>query len=1075
MAEQTFRSPGFFEKEIDLSARQATPLGIPAGIIGTSVKGPAFVPVTVGSLADFETRFGSLDPDRFGPYAVREFLKNRTAVTYIRVLGAGANETTTDIETTRTKGTVKNAGFSVAAVAQTDPGTLYKKHKGAVQFLVASHSINEHEQRGYPAFSDNDSFPNTGYTVAAGGCNIVRGVLFTTTGSRFAVLDYDQTWASAHNDPQGSEDDVASQGDLGLGGTTAASHFKLVLSSSSGAEFANDESSGLRIYTASLDPNDQQYIGKILNTDPHKFQSEEHLLYLDFAVESEVAKAIDTNGVAIVSGSASTTTDGGDTTTAFLNLFGKFNTRYTTPTTPMIISQPFGAKEYQLMRFETISDGQWGNNKFKVSIANIRKSSDPNDKFGSFEVQVRRFGDSDIDTEILERYPECNLNPNSDRYIARLIGDKKVTYNFDADDIDERRLLINGKYPNKSARIRVSMHLDVENEEVPAESLPFGFLGIPTIKTNNTLTDSSTQLKAPDGSALGESTPGTNRLAMSGSRQDLSLATIVGSNQTLTGSIVPPLPMRFKITRGNVAKTGYSLGQPGDDERVDGRFYWGVKFERTPVSSSAGNGSTDLAILNTNVSKTANPLVAAYTKFAGIKKLDTVVTGTGADVFNNNKFTLARVALVNVLDSSQHISDVTGTAKEHMLDACYIRNGNPDSSKYTIPDPVQGSNSRITMATLVHSSAVVFNRFTDFNKFSTIFYGGFDGLNILDKDNHLMTDKASSSDTGGLAGETVTGGLGLTSTDDGTMSGKGRKNNVVNAYRVASRIITDPIANNINILAIPGIRDKFVSDYTLDRVKDYGMAIYLMDLVNYGIDSAGSSERLFGDSSLKPNVRETTEQLDSRSIDNNYTATYFPDVWIEDPVNNRNVKVPASIAGLSALAYNDRVSFPWFAPAGFNRGALDFVKNTATRLTSADRDSLYDVRINPIANFPNGGFVIFGQKTLQMAKSALDRVNVRRMLLEVKRLVVGVANRLLFEQNTPATRSRFVAQVTPLLALVQAQAGIEQFRVVCDDTNNSQDDVESNKMNGRIVVVPTRAVEFIAIDFIVTNSGVSFE
>ena len=136
---------------------------------------------------------------------------------------------------------------------------------------------------------------------------------------------------------------------------------------------------------------------------------------------------------------------------------------------------------------------------------------------------------------------------------------------------------------------------------------------------------------------------------------------------------------------------------------------------------------------------------------------------------------------------------------------------------------------------------------------------------------------------------------------------------------------------------------------------------------------------------------------------------------------------------------------------------------------------LYDGRINPIATFPSSGFVIFGQKTLQQAKSALDRVNVRRLLLEVKRLVAGVAKKLLFEQNDAATRSRFVSQVTPLLALIQTQSGIEQFRVVCDDTNNTSLDVEANRMNGRIVIVPTRAVEFISIDFIVTNSGVSFE
>lgn len=1083
MAEQTFRSPGFFEKEIDLSARQASPLGIPAGIAGTAVKGPAFVPVTIGSLADFETRFGSLDPNRFGPYAVREFLKNRTAVTYVRTLGAGANDTTSDIESTRTQGTVKNAGFKLvssdASVAAGEGGN--KKSNGAVQFLVASHSVHEHESRGFPIFSNNDSFSTTP--------KIVRAVLFTTTGSRFTVLDYNQTWQDGHHfgltDAKGLEDDMAKVGVVDAKSATA--HFKLVLSSSAGAKFANDDNvGGVKIFTASLDPNDQQYVGKILNTDPHKFQDQQHLLYLDLPVESEIASVVASDlisTVAICSGSSALSNDSGLSTTAFLDLFGRFDTRYTVPATPSIISQPFGRKEYELFHFETISDGQWGNDKFKLSIANIRKSSDPNNKFGSFEVQLRRFSDNDLSTEILERYPECNLNPKSDRYIAKVIGDKKVVFNFDADDVEERRLTLSGKYPNLSARIRVVMNPEVEEARVPAESVPFGFRGITVMKTSETLTDNEVILKDAGGNALGHvgtTTPGemgASRIFFSGSnRPGVGVAGIdTEFVDQLTGSILPPLPLRHKLTRGATATAGVLLGHPGSDERVDSRFYWGVKSTRTPVTSSSGNGTVVNAILNTNISKTINPLVRSYTRFHGIEKLDTLVTGSGADRFNNNKFTLARVALGNTLNSANHITNVSGTAKEHVKEMAYIRNGDPDSSNYTILDPVDGSTSRITMATLVHSAATVFNRFVDYNKFTTIFHGGFDGLNILDRDNHHMTDKAASSDAGGLAGEEITGGLGLDSTDDGTMSGKGINNNVVNAYRVAAKILTDPISSNINVLAIPGIRDQFVTDYALDKVKDYSMAIYLMDIVNHGVNAAGTSERLYDDSALKPNVQETAEQFDSRAVDNNYAAAYFPDVFIEDPVNNKNVKVPASVAGLSALAYSDRVSFPWFAPAGFNRGALDFVRNINTRLSAQDRDTLYDNRINPIANFPNGGFVIFGQKTLQMAKSALDRVNVRRMLLEVKRLIVGVANRILFEQNTPATRARFVAQTTPLLALVQAQAGIEQFRVICDDTNNTQEDVESNRMNGRIVVVPTRAVEFIAIDFIVTNSGVSFE
>ena len=154
---------------------------------------------------------------------------------------------------------------------------------------------------------------------------------------------------------------------------------------------------------------------------------------------------------------------------------------------------------------------------------------------------------------------------------------------------------------------------------------------------------------------------------------------------------------------------------------------------------------------------------------------------------------------------------------------------------------------------------------------------------------------------------------------------------------------------------------------------------------------------------------------------------------------------------------------------------MNFVTNVATRLTTGDRDELYDARINPIATFPGGSFVIFGQKTLQVAKSALDRVNVRRMMLELKRQVITVADRLLFEQNNQTTRDRFVSLVAPKLALIQAQQGIESFRIVMDDTNNTELDKENNRLNGKIIVVPTRSIEFISIDFIITNAGVSFE
>ena len=195
----------------------------------------------------------------------------------------------------------------------------------------------------------------------------------------------------------------------------------------------------------------------------------------------------------------------------------------------------------------------------------------------------------------------------------------------------------------------------------------------------------------------------------------------------------------------------------------------------------------------------------------------------------------------------------------------------------------------------------------------------------------------------------------------------------------------------------------------------------------------------------------------------------------EGAVNSRrSIKVPSSIVALGALAKTDSISQPWFAPAGFSRGALETITSTVVRLNAADRDTLYEARINPIANFPNKQFVIFGQKTSQLARTALDRVNVRRLVLEVKRQIGLIAQRLLFEQNNKATRDRFIASASSRLATIQLGQGIEDFRVVMDSTNNSSEDVDNNRLNGKIIIVPTRAIEFIAIDFVITNAGVEF-
>lgn len=1030
MAEQTFRSPGFFEQEIDLTQRVKSPLGTPAGVIGTAEKGPAFVPVTVGSFVDFKTKFGGLSAKRFGPYAVNEFLKNRDAVTYTRVLGAGANESVTDINTTETQGSVRNAGFKIIPDV-----TDVRLSANTTHILAARHFVSASEQYGYPQFFANDSFNSDSYV------NLVRGVIFTNSTTRVGVLSNDLFGSSITR--ASSNTGADNKATVGVTGGMK-DKFKLFISSSVSTFGSDDSQAGVRIMTASLNPRNKDYIRNILNTNPDKFLEEGHLLYSAFDIPTELAPVATTAyAVGMLSGSSSTSSKNAAGQN-FTNAFGRFDTRFNAPQTTNFISQPYGDKEFDLFRFEALDDGAYASGKYKVSIKNIRASSDENNPYGTFTVQVRLHDDNDKAVEALEEFAQCDLNPTSERFVGRMIGDRKAFFNFDATSQDERKVIVSGKYSNMSNIVRIVIAPDLANGAAPSSALPFGFRGLEVLKTNDNLNDFD------PGHRLGIHTD---------------------AETSLSSSIMPPVPFRFKSTNGAVKDSSISyVGQSGDLETVDSRFYWGVKTTQIPSDSTLQDSGILNAALKSNASSEVNMGLKDMLKFSGIKKMDTLVTGSGADTFNNNKFTLARVALSEQAGSSNtgkylgsEISSTTVDAL--MLQSAYIRDGYVDPTKYTVSDGTR--QNRITFATLLNqTSSVTFNRFTSYMKFTNVLHGGFDGVNILDRDASRMNDKFTSLDTGGGAASAFTS-PGLAT----NMNGVGKNNNGVASFKAAIDIMTDPYAVRTNILSIPGIRETFITDHAMSKNKDYGMSIYLLDIPEYDEDK----NRLYDNSSMKPDVSKTIAEHDGRTLDDNASATYFPNVIIQDDETGQNVEVPASVAALAALGFNDRVSYPWYAPAGFNRGSLDFVRNVDVRLTAGDRDALYDARINPIATFPQQGYVIFGQKTLQQAKSALDRVNVRRLLLEVKRVVSQVANGFVFEQNTPALRSKFVADVSPLLAIIQAQSGIEKFKVVMDDTNNSQEDIEANKLNGRIVIVPTRTIEFIALDFIVTNAGVSFE
>jgi len=1002
MPQQNFLSPNFFDREIDQSQPTPTgPVGTPAGVIGTSNRGPAFIPVTVGNFDQFINEFGNLDPKRFGPYAANVFLANRSSLTFMRILGAGANASDTDIGVTQETGQVLNAGFHLDGAATQDP---HGRYDATVQFIVAQHTKQPNEAFGQADFTDNDSFSNS-------VVNLVRGVVLMASGSKLMVTDYNRSLTNGA---------VNSMLDSGVADSNG--NFKLVISTSLGnAFFNNDGNPGVHILTASLDPSAPNYIAKILNTDPDQFVATNHLLYSDFAVDDEIA-TVDGSVVGVVVGSSNTSVNSGDDTKPFRKAFGAFNTRFQTPTSPFFISQPFGTTEYDLFRVEALDDGAYSNNLVKISIVGVNASLDAANKYGTFAVQVRAFTDNDTNPLVLEQFNNCSLDPTADNYVANIIGDRKLYYNFDATDPNERRVVASGKYANNSSYVRVVMNDAVDRGVIPPQALPFGFRGASVLKTNDTLTDQN---------------PNSLLARISGA--------LTGSMLALSGAIVPPVPFRSKVTKGQRPTTALWFGQPGITELSVPLYYWGAKFERNDIP------------LDPNLETLPNSLLNSLTQFQGISQLDTLVTGSGADKLNDNKFTLARVAF-----SNGSINDLTASIDTHMREAAYIRNGKVDSTLYTVNDHTLGP--RITFATLLGKAPpATFNRFSPYLKFTTFMAGGFDGVNFLDPDARRMNDYSTS-----FVGEAEAGFVPSGFIDNQT--GVGQQNAAVASYVAAINIMTDPMQVNHNLLVIPGIREPFITDYASQNVKSYGLAFYPMDLEKFD----EYQNRLFDTSTTHPDVDQTAIGLNTRGIDNNYVGTYFPDVYINDSTNNRRVKIPASIAALGALGFNDRVGYPWFAPAGFNRASLDFVTNVEVRLTSADRDTLYSSRINPIATFPRQGFVIFGQKTLQVKSSALDRVNVRRLLLEVKRIIINIALQLEFEQNTPDVWNKFVSQAVSALGLIQTQAGIEAFQVIMNETNNTQQDIDLNKLNGRIVIVPTRVIEFIAVDFIITNSGVAF-
>jgi len=340
------------------------------------------------------------------------------------------------------------------------------------------------------------------------------------------------------------------------------------------------------------------------------------------------------------------------------------------------------------------------------------------------------------------------------------------------------------------------------------------------------------------------------------------------------------------------------------------------------------------------------------------------------------------------------------------------------------------------------------------DSFTTVFNAGFDGLNIVEAAPFRNTLLAADTEP----------------TTNYAYASVGR----------AIDTVSDADVVECNLMTLPGLTENTLTKKLMDTCEARGDALGIIDLDGGYIPPTENASA--SDSTRNGSLAEVIQNLKQRQLNNSYGCCYYPWVMITDDFNNGGtLVVPPSVAALGTFASSEAQSELWFAPAGFNRGGLTVgsagipVSNVTQRLNQRQRDQMYDININPIATFPAEGIVIYGQKTLQITDSALDRINVRRLMIYVKREISRIAALLLFDQNVQNTWNRFLGQVNPFLQSVKTRLGLTDYKVILDHTTTTPDLVDRNIMYAKIFLKPARAIEFIALDFVITRTGAGFE
>jgi len=1014
-----FISPGVFVDEIDNSQLPATPAEVGPMVIGRARKGPAMEPVTVSSFSEFIDVFGEPIPGGEADDASR--FGNTMGPTYAPYAAQAWLRNNNTLTFMRTVG-VQDPNVTTGGEAGYKAGTLDTTVANGGAFgLFLWPSSSTHRAGG-------NGSAVTGALAAIFYCTAGRVYMSGTRADGVVTGSACELYETEDN------------GDISL------------FISKDGVK-ATEEN-----VVVSLQRDKNNFIRKVLNTNPTvtntaitrrstATSSQGGAYWLGESFETALATRGQTSiGELVPSGSAAnanvteqkafaailplrnqetTSEDGND-----------FNYGAQKSTTGFYFAQELAhatvnnsgtfdaTNRPKLFRFESLTPGEWVQRTIKISIERIKAKRGDFEQYGTFSVVIRQITDSDEKPQVLERYDNLDLNPASPNYIAARIGDRFMEY-----DTTEKRNREYGQYRNKSKYIRVVMDDDVEAGVANPELLPFGVFGPLTYRSVSIISGSAGLLSVTGTARAGEKEAAPLARGAVASMVDGGPAGqfgFIGSYSSSAGDDASPGVlggMGFGASELGTGFTG-SIVFPSVPLRKQGTWGSPKNLEYTYWGAWTGRNTSDTTF-NAGIYDMLRPRVNG---------LQSSPAGTHDLKESPNQDGAATDPLVIAWHFS--IDDISGSAAEGFE----FVSGSGRAA---------GGDQSLTRLNSSYSAALD----AGLDRFTTLLHGGFDGFNVTEKD--PFRNSAFSTATNEKASYQL------------------------HTLRRAINIVSDTEDSQYNLITMPGIIQNNVTDHLISVTEDRSDSMAIIDIDNVYTPNTENTQSVTANNAAT--VTQIVDTLKDRNINNSYAATYAPWVLIRDSIANRTLWAPPSVAALGVLSNTDRVQGPWFAPAGFTRGGLTegaagiTILDVSRKYTQDQRDDLYDANVNPIAKFPAEGIVVFGQKTLQQTRSALDRINVRRLMIYLKREISFIASRLLFDPNTLITWNSFRSQAEAVLKDVQARFGIEEFRLVLDETTTTPDLVDQNIIYAKLLVKPTRAVEFFAIDFVVESSGASFD